>query len=213
MQQANRGAAAVLAFVCFYALGRFVTAHGEPAALQSWEKSLLNHSTLVAWWLTCACYVQVLLPLCIALLVVAWRVPAWRTRAIMSVVLVLVCWRGADLMQHVFARTRPTEWFVKHETTYGYPSSHAAIVAGFYWLWAAMLYYSNPRCLARQICSALLLVLGVGICWSRLALGAHYVTDIIGGILFAAGVVLAAAAVLPGLFARDAGRAPAPVER
>lgn len=204
--------AAVVAFVCFYLLGHAVTARGEPAALLAWETSLFNHATLVAWWLTWACYAQVLLPLCIALLVVAWFVPAWRTRALLSVVLMLVCWRGADLMQHVFARVRPSDWVVKHETAFSYPSSHAAIVAGFYWLWAAMLYFSNPRCLARAICSALLVVFGLAICWSRLALGAHYLTDIIGGILFSCGVVLAVAAGFPGLFARDAGRASATVE-
>ena len=212
MQPANSGAAAIVAFVCFYLLGRAVTAHGEPAALLSWEHSLLNHSTLVAWWLTWACYVPFLAPLCIALLLVAWFLPAWRARALVSIVLLVVSWRGADLFQHVFMRVRPADWFVKHETAFSYPSSHAAIVAGFYWLWAGMLYASNPRCLARRICSALLFVFGLAICWSRLALGAHYLTDLVGGILFAGALVLAVASVYPGLFARDAGRASVTVE-
>jgi membrane-associated phospholipid phosphatase len=197
---------ALMAFVFFYVLGRYVAAHGEPALLQTWASALFDRSTLVAWWLTWMCYVQVLLPICIALLIVAWLVPAWRIRALLSIALLLVSWRGADLFQHLFARARPLDWVVKHETAFGYPSSHAAIVAGFYWLWAAMLYSSNPRCAARVVSAASLAILGLAICWSRLSLGAHYVTDIIGGILFAVALVAAATAVYPQLFARDAGR-------
>jgi membrane-associated phospholipid phosphatase len=196
----------LVALAAFYALGRYVTAHGEPASLRALETALFDRSTLVAWWLTWACYPQVLLPICIALLIVAWLAPAWRIRVLVSIVVLLLSWRGADLFQHVFARPRPLAWAVKHETTFGYPSSHAAIVAGFYWLWAAMLYASNPRCTARRICALLLALFGLAVCWSRVALGAHYITDIAGGVLFAGALVAATAAVYPALFARDAGR-------
>ena len=125
---------------------------------------------------------------------------------LLSIAFLLVSWRGADLFQHLFLRARPLAWVVKHETAFSYPSSHAAIVGGFYWLWAAMLYCSNPRCTARVICSALLAVLGLAICWSRLALGAHYVTDVVGGLLFSGALVAATTAVYPRLFGRDAGR-------
>jgi membrane-associated phospholipid phosphatase len=175
---------AVVAFCGFLVLGHEVVAFGEPPILASWQAAAFDHSTLVAWWLTWACYPGALIPLCIALLIVAWRLPTWRTRALVSIVVLLLSWRGADLFQHVFARPRPLLWAVKHETTFGYPSSHAAIVVGFYWLWAGMLYYSNPR--------------------SRLALGAHNVTDLLGGILLGGAFVAAAAAIVPGLFARDA---------
>ncbi|HLY01727.1 MAG TPA: phosphatase PAP2 family protein [Candidatus Cybelea sp.] len=198
---------AILLFAAFYALGRFVVADGEPAFLLQWERALFDHSTLVAWWLTWACYPDVLIPICIALLIVAWLLPAWRQRAFASIILLLLCWRTADFFQHVFARPRPLDWVVKHETAFSYPSSHAAIVAGFYWLWAAMLYGSNPNCGARKAVSVLLVAFGAGICWSRLALGAHYVTDLIGGVLLGFGFVAAAAALVPGqLIRRDAGR-------
>lgn len=216
MQPANRRAPyytaliyvllAFVAFVFFYVLGRYVTVHGEPALLQSWQSALVDRSTLVAWWLTWMCYVQVLLPICIALLIVAWLVPAWRIRVLLSIALLLVSWRGADLFQHLFARPRPLDWVVKHEAAFSYPSSHAAIVVGFYWLWAAMLYASNSRCTARVIAALFLGLFGLAICWSRLALGAHYVSDILGGMLFAGALVAATTAVYPQLFARDAGR-------
>jgi membrane-associated phospholipid phosphatase len=188
---------AVLAFGGFALLGIDVVRYGEPAALLAWEPSLLDHSALVAWWLTWTCYGDVLIPVAVILLIVAWLAPAWRARIIFSIVMLLLCWRGADFFQHIFARPRPLHWVVKHETAFSYPSSHAAIVTGFYGLWAAMLYMSElPRAL-RSTAALLLVVLGFAICWSRLALGAHYVTDLAGGALLAVGFVGAAWAAVP----------------
>lgn len=198
---------AVLAFGAFVLLGMDVVRYGEPAALSAWESSLLDHSTLVAWWLTCACYPAVLIPVAVALAIAAWLVPPWRSRIVFSIAMLLLCWRGADLFQHVFARPRPLHWVVKHETAFSYPSSHAAIVAGFYWLWAVMLYRSELPRRARAAAASLLAILGLGICWSRLALGAHYVTDLIGGALIAVAIVAAAWALVPvGVTGVVAGR-------
>lgn len=188
---------ALVSFALFIALGIGVTRHGEPATLMSFEAALLNHSTLIAWWLTWACYPKVLGPLGVILLLLAWRFPAWRTRILFSIVMLLLCWQGADIAQHLFARPRRLDWVVKHETAFSYPSSHAAIVAGFYALWAAMLYMSELPRAVRTTAAALLLLLSIAICWSRLALGAHYVTDLIGGALLGLALVCAGLAILP----------------
>jgi membrane-associated phospholipid phosphatase len=193
----SRLAGAIVSFVLFLELGFFVTQHGEPAIFAGWERALLDHATLVAWWLTWACYPYVLVPIAVVLVVVAWRVPAWRTRIVLSLVLLVVCWQGADVFQHVFARPRRIDWVVKHETAFSYPSSHAAIAVGFYGFWAGTIAESSlPRAL-RIVGAALLAVLGAAVCWSRLALGAHYVTDLVGGGLLAGTALLAAAALVP----------------
>lgn len=188
---------AFAAFAGFVALGVDVTRYGEPVRMLAWEHSLLDRSTLVAWWLTWSCFEQVLIPIVLVLLIVAWRAPAWRARILFSLVVLLLCWRGADLFQHFFARPRPVEWVVKHERSFSYPSSHAAIATGFYGLWAAMLY----RCeLAPSVCrigGSLLALFAIGICWSRLALGAHYLTDLAGGALLGLAIVAAALATVP----------------
>lgn len=174
---------ATVAFVCFFVLGRNVTANGEPGLLVQWESALFDHSTLVAWWLTWACYPKFLIPVCIVLLILAWRFKEWAVRIVVSIFSLVVAWRAADLCQHVFERARPVQWVVKHEATFSYPSSHAAIVAGFYLLWAILLYGSDLPKSSRTIGALLLTLFGLAICWSRLALGAHYITDIAGGLL------------------------------
>ncbi|MBV9719728.1 MAG: phosphatase PAP2 family protein [Candidatus Eremiobacteraeota bacterium] len=188
---------AIVAFACFVGLGISVGRHGEPAALLSWESALVDRSTLVAWWLTWDVYTQLLFPLAFALLVVAWRVPSWRTRILFSIAMLLLCWRGADLFQQIFARPRRLDWVVKHETSFSYPSSHAAIATGFYGLWALILALSELPRSARAIGAFLLIVLAFATCWSRLALGAHYLTDLVGGALFAGALVAAGLAVVP----------------
>ncbi|MBV8196691.1 MAG: hypothetical protein JO263_01030, partial [Candidatus Eremiobacteraeota bacterium] len=123
---------AVIAAVLFVILGLRVTRYGEPDVLATWEHYLVGHGALIAWWLTWSCYIYVLVPVAIVLLIVAWLLPAWRTRIIFSLIILVLCWRGADWLQHVFARPRRLDWIVKHETAFSYPSSHAAIATGFY---------------------------------------------------------------------------------
>jgi membrane-associated phospholipid phosphatase len=189
--------AAAIATSLFFTLGFDVTHSGEPATFLTWERAVVGHGALIAWWLTWSCYPYVLAPIAIVLLVVAWRVPAWRTRILFSVLMLLLCWRGADLAQHYFMRPRRLDWVVRHEAAFSYPSSHAAIAAGFYALWAAMLYAADLPRRVRATAAACLLLLAVAICWSRLALGAHYITDLVGGALLAAALVAAGVAILP----------------
>jgi undecaprenyl-diphosphatase len=180
--------------IAFAALGIQVTRFGETPVLVSLESALVNHSTLVAWWLTWACYPLVLGPVGIVLLIVAWRVPAWRGRILFSLGALLVCWLAADLFQHVFARPRRLDWVVKHETSFSFPSSHAAISVGFYGLWAYLIAWSDLPW--RRVLAWLLVALVLAVLWSRLALGAHYATDLLGGAFLALAVLCAGAGAL-----------------
>jgi membrane-associated phospholipid phosphatase len=196
---------ALAAFAGFVALGRYVAEHGEPAVYVAWERALFNHSTLLAWWLTWACFPKFLIPICVLLLILAWRFPAWRSRVLWSIVSLLVSWRAADYFQHVFARPRPLAWVVKHETTYSYPSSHGAIAVGFYVLWAVLLYTSDLPRTTRNVAALALLIFVAAICWSRIVLGAHYVTDVLGGALLGLAVAAFTLAILLGISVRGAG--------
>ena len=49
-----------------------------------------------------------------------------------------------------------------------------------------MIFASDLPAATRRVAGALLLLLlAVRVCWSRLALGAHYITDLLGGALLA----------------------------
>lgn len=206
----ERGAVAYLvtgaiSFVLFFLLGMAVGHRAEPGLLLSWEHSLFDQGAPLAWRLTQSGWPIVLIPISVVLLVAALVLRAWRVRILMSIVSLLVSWRAADFFQHYFARSRPPDWVIKHELTFSYPSSHAAIAFGFYGLWAALLYYSDlPRPL-RLGGAVLLALFALAICWSRLALGAHYFTDLVGGALLGVTAAVISVAVVVGFFGRVAG--------
>ena len=196
LERANAFALAAICFLGFVVLGFAVTRNGEPQVLLQVEHVLRGRSLLVAWVLTWMCYAYVLVPLYIALIILAIVSPRWRVPAIASIVISLVCWQSADLFQHAFARPRRLDWLVRHETALSYPSSHAAISTGLYFFWALVLRASDLPVATRIWGFWSLTLLTLAIMWSRLSLGAHYVTDLAGGVLLAFTVILVALAVL-----------------
>jgi membrane-associated phospholipid phosphatase len=68
-----------------------------------------------------------------------------------------------------------------------------------YGMWSYYFATSElPRPL-RTILSAAWALWGIGVIWSRLSLGAHFVTDLIGGILFGIMMLAIAAAITGGV--------------
>jgi membrane-associated phospholipid phosphatase len=96
----------------------------------------------------------------------------------------------------LFHRARPDAWLLIHENDLSYPSGHGVTSLVFF-LGFALLAWHAP--LPRPV--ALATVAGCAVCvagipWSRLALSAHYATDVLGGLLFGAAWLCAALAVI-----------------
>jgi membrane-associated phospholipid phosphatase len=182
------------------ALGLGVDRYGEPAALWAFDRAVVDHGAILAWWITQLGRFYVLAPLALALSIAAWLLPSWRGRILFSLVMLLLAWRAADFFQHVFARPRRLDWVLFHETSFSYPSSHATIATAFYALWA-WLFARGSTARSRGALCTLALIAVVAICWSRLALGAHYVTDVAGGVLLGLTLLAAGAAVWPEILA------------
>lgn len=89
-------------------------------------------------------------------------------------------------------RVRPPEDFrLITETGYSFPSGHAMLAASFYGFLAFLLLQTKMKAKHRGfgIASCLLMVLLVG--FSRIYLGVHYATDVVGGYLVSAIYLLA----------------------
>jgi undecaprenyl-diphosphatase len=107
---------------------------------------------------------------------------------------------GAQLLNNLlkagFERPRPTplDGFIAAQA-YSFPSGHAMVSTAFY-LFLAYLAWRTVRGWQRPvwIAATLLLVLGIGL--SRLYLGVHYLTDVIGG--YIAGFLWADTVILSG---------------
>lgn len=175
-----------VAVTAHVALGAAV-AHRPPPAIDLAGLALGGHATHLALVFTASCWWQVLVPLGVAALVVAVRVPAWRGRALFSIAIALVGWLASDRLKELFARPRPPVWYLHHETSFSYPSGHAMFAVLVFGLWS--YYVARSTLPLRGVLATLLALWGAGVIWSRLALGAHYVTDLIGGVLLAAALL------------------------
>ncbi len=186
---------ATLLLVPYLILGALVS-HAPPSAFDALgERLFFNQDVPLAIVFTKSCLWYVLLPLGIAAIVLGALVPAWRMRAFTSVALTLVMWIVSNVLKDAFGRPRPDHWAWVHESTYSYSSGHAMFATIVYGLWAWFLYRSTlPTPL--RIGGAIVLVLwAFGIVWSRMALGAHYPTDLVGGVLLGGfGIAVAFAA-------------------
>ncbi len=198
MTRAARVLVAAAFFAAFLLLGLGVHRFGEPPAIWAFDRAVVGHGAIVAWRVTQIARAFVLVPLAVALAVAAVLSREWRARIIFSLVMLLLAWRATDFFQRVFARPRRLDWVIYHERSFSYPSSHAAIAVAFFALWAWLLWAdAAPR--SRRAAAAIVAALALALCWSRLALGAHYATDVAGGALLGATLLAAGAAVWPGI--------------
>jgi membrane-associated phospholipid phosphatase len=83
-----------------------------------------------------------------------------------------------------FRRMRPDYWLVGQEAGHSYPSGHATTAIVFFTGWAVVVAHQALPPAAKSAAVALLALWSLGIMWSRLALGAHYLSDVFGGALF-----------------------------
>ena len=187
-------AVALIAAIAYVALGLSVS-HAPPSGIDLAGRSLAGQAPTLALIFTASCWWEALLGLGIIAVAVAIRYPAWRGRVIFAVVTTLVSWQVSDVLKIAFRRPRPEYWRLIHEPTYSYSSGHAMFAVLVYWLWAWFLWNSGlPRPL-RFVATPVLALWGCGVIWSRLALGAHYVTDLAGGVLLGITMLALAAAI------------------
>jgi undecaprenyl-diphosphatase len=110
----------------------------------------------------------------------------WR-RAAMWLTITMAGSLVLDLaLKHGFHRQRPSPFFGPLPHTYSFPSGHSLFSFSFYGVLAGLL-ADRIESVAARICiwvTAAFLVTAIGL--SRIYLGVHYPTDVIGGYLAAA---------------------------
>jgi undecaprenyl-diphosphatase len=193
--------AAIVALVAALACGFLGSRVSEapPGTFDRAGAALAGKLPALAFIFTTSCRWYVLVPLGIAAIVLAVIRPAWRARAIFSIVTTLVAWVGSDALKNLFMRSRPPYWIIVHEPSWSYPSGHAMFAIVVFGLWSYYIATSEMPQPWRGILATAAALWGAGVMWSRLALGAHYVTDVIGGALFGIFMLAVATSVADGI--------------
>ncbi|MFN2459248.1 MAG: phosphatase PAP2 family protein [Candidatus Velthaea sp.] len=195
MRAAGPAAVFAGASVAYVWLGDAVS-HAPPGGLDAAARAATGEAPGAAWVFTESCLWPVLALFAVAGIAVAALIPAWRPRIAFSIATTLVSWQSSNVLKEVFRRARPEYWIVHHETSFSYSSGHAMFAVLVFWLWAYFVLRSELPARFRGLLAAPLGAWGAGVIWSRLALGAHYPTDLAGGVLLAAAMLSLATLVL-----------------
>ena len=158
---------------------------------------MVGQATKLAAFLTFLGRFPVYATVCASVIVAGLLRRKWLGRCLTSVALLIVAELASDAFKAVFHRPRPLYWLVTHETSFSYASGHATNSIAFYGFWAYVAVRSQLPLASRAILAILLLGLSAAIGWSRLALGAHFPSDVLGGYLLGLAVMLLATALVP----------------
>lgn len=180
--------ASTLCFAAFIALGYAVCRSSSLWPVDVRARGLVGQATPLAALFTLCGRAFALAAFAIAAIV---AIAALHGNLIVAAAILAaqVCSQGlGELAKRRFARKRPDDWIFHQELGFSYPSGHATTAALFFGSWlvyAACAGAGHPG--AATVAVALSAVFIAGIDWSRLALGAHYPTDVAGGTLFGCG--------------------------
>jgi undecaprenyl-diphosphatase len=108
-----------------------------------------------------------------------------KTAALVIFVSMIIIIPVNTVLKEIIDRERPLVAF--NELSASYPSGHASIVTAG--AMGSLLFYNSTW--KRKIVSILLTIEALLVCVSRIYLGSHYVSDVIGGVLLGSFVVLA----------------------
>ncbi len=185
---------AVVAFVGFTILGAYVSSR-PPTRIDTAAVAVRGTATPVAAFFTSLGYWPALTLLGIAVVALlltrtghAWLPAAFVASHALS--------QGAIIsVKPLFHRTRPDDWLLRHEVDMSYPSGHSSTAITFFLGLIVLVWLSRIPAPLQLLASIALGICVLGIPWSRLALGAHYLTDVLGGLLFGTAWLAASIAV------------------
>lgn len=89
-----------------------------------------------------------------------------------------------QILKIVFMRPRPEIMRLIDENGYSFPSGHSMVSTAFYGLLIYLIYKNVKNNYLKWFGCIALSLLIIGICLSRIYLGVHYASDVIGGFCF-----------------------------
>jgi undecaprenyl-diphosphatase len=191
--------AAAVALALFVVLGYQVRS-GDPTAWdltgRAWVRSLETPELSAVMWGASVYGAPLRLSPLGLVAAAAFLLRGWRRGALLVVVTLAGAWLLDTGLKTLFARARPDAFFDYYPAprSFSFPSGHALFAVCFFGGVAVLLSHRLQSRLAWILVWAVALALIILIGVSRIYLGVHYPTDVIGG--FAVGIVWVASVAL-----------------
>lgn len=104
-----------------------------------------------------------------------------------------------QVLKNILQRPRPDGFRLINESGYSFPSGHSMVSMAFYGLFIYLAYTKIENKNLRSIVCILLSILVVLIGFSRIYLGVHYASDVLGGFLISMSYLIVFVEIVPKL--------------
>lgn len=180
----------LLGAVCFIIVALLTFNKG----LSGFDKSLIGHvqgleSEALTPFMKGISYIGTTVPmvvLSLLIMIFLFTVLKHRMELVLFVVAVLGTKIWNDLLKNMFERDRPVEHRLVEEVGYSFPSGHSMVAFAFYGILAFLLWRHLRTRTARTVVILLAITMTLLIGVSRIYLGVHYPSDVLGGYLASA---------------------------
>jgi len=128
----------------------------------------------------------------IAVLAAAYSFAVRRPRVVLALLGTPLAFGVNEGIKLLMRQTRPMEAIVALPPSYGFPSGHSVASSVLFLTLALVAASQSPNPGVRRLLVSAGIVIALLVAWSRVYLGVHYLTDVIGGVLLGAAGALAA---------------------
>lgn len=131
----------------------------------------------------------------LAVIAALYCISSGRPRLVLALLWIPLTFLLSTVVKLLVHRPRPVEALIVVPTTYAFPSGHAAAASALLLTLALLATGAERRAGPRRLLIGAALLLAVLVAWSRIYLGVHYFSDVVGGLLLGSAGALAATSV------------------
>jgi len=128
----------------------------------------------------------------IAVLATAYSLAVRRPRVVLALLATPLAFGVNEVMKLLMRQARPMEAIVALPPSYGFPSGHSVASSVLFLTLALVAAAQSTNPGVRRLLVGAGIVIALLVAWSRVYLGVHYLTDVVGGLLLGTTGALAA---------------------
>jgi len=139
----------------------------------------------------------------IAVLATAYSLAVRRPRVVLALLATPLAFGVNEVMKLLMRQARPMEAIVALPPSYGFPSGHSVASSVLFLTLALVAATQSTNPGVRRLLVGAGIVIALLVAWSRVYLGVHYLSDVMGGLMLGSAGAVAASRIATGSEERD----------